>query len=108
MLLKARHSAAGWAAVLLFSCAALPAGWVLLNAGLEPHVQKYGLVFSGTQFLLGPDRQHLLSTGALFARWVVVYISVVAVIAFGAWLFNALVMSEGTTSRQREAAAEAF
>jgi hypothetical protein len=106
VLLKATDSAAGWVAALLFSCVALPAGWVLLNAGLERQVQKYDLVFSGTQFLLGPDRRHALGAGALFARWAVVYVSAVAVIAFGAWLFRVLVMREDAISRRREAAAE--
>jgi hypothetical protein len=105
--LNATRSAAGWVTVLLFSCAALPAGWLLLNAGLDQQIQKYDLTFSGTQFLLGPDRRHVLGAGALFARWAVVYIGAVAVIAFGAWLFRALVMREETISRRREAPAEA-
>jgi len=107
VLLKATQSGAGWVAALLFSCAAFPVGWILLNAGLERRVQKYDVVFSGTQFLLGPDRRHALGAGALFTRWAVVYISAVAVIAFGAWLYRVLVMREGTISRRREAAAEA-
>lgn len=57
---------------VLFSVAALPFGWWLLNQGLEQHVEKYGFVFSGTQFLLGPDRAKLLGPELLFLRWCLV------------------------------------
>jgi hypothetical protein len=90
VLLNATQSVARGAWALLYSVAAVPAGWALLNRGLEQQVQKYNLVFSGTQFLLGPDRQHSLGGGALFTRWAVVYTGAVAVIVCGAWLFNAL------------------
>lgn len=55
--------------VAFFSLAALPAGWWLINQGLEQNVEKYGVVFSGVQFLLGADRTNLLSQNALLARW---------------------------------------
>ena len=53
-----------WSMAMAFAVAAIPVGWLLLGLGLEQHVQKYGLVFSGTQFLLGADRQHTLSQAA--------------------------------------------
>lgn len=62
---------------------ALPAGWWLLNAGLDPAVEKYGQVFSGAQFLLGPDRQQLLSDSVLQLRWFAVQLALVTVIAMG-------------------------
>lgn len=61
----------------------LPLGWWLVNHGLEANVHKYGMTFSGLQFLLGPDRSHDLSTAALFARWSVVYLGAVVVFATG-------------------------
>lgn len=64
----------------------VPIGWWLLTHGLEPEVRKYGLVFSGTQFLLGPDRRHLLSEEVLFLRWTVVQLGAIAVAAAGARL----------------------
>jgi hypothetical protein len=73
-----------WLAAIALSIAAIPLGWWLLGLGLEQQVQKYGLVFSGTQFLLGADRQHTLSQAALFARWTVVQVGCVAVIVAGA------------------------
>lgn len=62
--------------------------WIVavLIQGLEPRIQKYDLVFSGVQFLLGPDRQHHLTLEDLFARWTVVQLAAVAVLATGARL----------------------
>jgi hypothetical protein len=62
----------------------VPVGWWLLNQGLGQQVHKYDLVFSGVQFLLGPDRKHLLSPEILFLRWSVVQLAGVLVIAVGA------------------------
>jgi VanZ family protein len=76
---------AGVAMTLLF----LPCGWWLLTHGLEPQVHKYGSVFSGVQFLLGPDRQHHLSEQALFLRWSLVQLGGVLVASTGAWLARA-------------------
>lgn len=61
----------------------IPAGWWLLNEGLEPRVEKYSRVFSGVQFLLGPDRVRLLDESILFLRWVGVQTAAIAVIATG-------------------------
>ena len=54
-----------------------------VNEGLEQNIHKYGQVFSGVQFLLGPDRAHKLSQEVLFLRWGVVQIGVVVVTACG-------------------------
>lgn len=72
---------------------AVPLGWWLLNQGLEPQVEKYENVFSGAQFLLGPDRVHLLSTQVLFMRWVAVQTGATLVIATGGWLGLAVLHS---------------
>jgi hypothetical protein len=80
-----------WRAAVAFSIAAIPLGWFLLGAGLEQHVDKYGLVFSGTQFLLGPDRQHSLSEATLFMRWAVVQTGGVAMLFVGAWIAHSVV-----------------
>lgn len=69
----------------------VPLGWLLLNLGLESQVEKYGNVFSGAQFLLGPDRSHLMAEGKLFVRWAVVQTGFVITVAMGirfaqAWL----------------------
>lgn len=71
---------------LLASALALPLGWWLLNQGLDPAVEKYGNVFSGAQFLLGPDRRHLLPPDVLMWRWFVVQAGAVALISAGLWL----------------------
>jgi hypothetical protein len=44
----------------------IPIGWWLLNLGLILDLHKYEKVYSGVQFLLGPDRTHTLSSSALF------------------------------------------
>jgi hypothetical protein len=86
LLMRAADRWAWRPAALVFSIVAIPVGWVLLGAGLERHIEKYGLVFSGTQFLLGPDRQRSLSDAALFIRWAVVQGGGVTVIFIGAWI----------------------
>ena len=83
-MLSAASSWRRWSMAVAFVVAALPVGWLLLGLGLEQHVQKYGLVFSGTQFLLGADRQHTLTGTALFARWTALQTAAVAVIFAGA------------------------
>jgi hypothetical protein len=62
----------------------IPVGWWLLNQGLEQQVHKYDLIFSGVQFLLGPDRKNVLGPEVLFLRWGVVQLAGVLVIAVGA------------------------
>jgi VanZ family protein len=93
-------SSSRWISALAISAVCVAASWVLLNAGLEPRVQKYSAVFSGAQFLLGPDRQHHLATATLFARWAVVYAGSVVVIAVGAWLGEELMRGLRTTWRR--------
>lgn len=72
--------------VIVASLAALPLGWGLLNLGLEPNVEKYGYTFSGAQFLLGPDREHLLTDLELFMRWCAVQTGFVLVTATGIFI----------------------
>lgn len=69
--------------VLLSSIAAVPLGWWLLNHGLDEAIEKYEQIFSGVQFLLGPDRSHLLNQDVLFWRWCVVQLAVVATMGLG-------------------------
>lgn len=61
----------------------IPLAWWLLNFGINHQVQKYGLTFSGLQFLLGPDRSDLLSEESLFTRWLVVQFAVIVIFALG-------------------------
>lgn len=84
-VLRARHP--GWAlASLPVLAVSFPLGWWLLNQGLEQRVDKYGQVFSGTQFLLGPDRTHALSQQMLFLRWAVLQGGAMLVLGVGLWL----------------------
>ncbi|SHL78817.1 VanZ like family protein [Nitrosospira sp. Nsp11] len=69
--------------VIIGSIAGLPVGWWLLSMGLEPNVEKYGFTFSGIQFLLGPDREHLLSNLELFVRWCAVQLGFIIIVALG-------------------------
>jgi hypothetical protein len=84
---------------------ALPVGWWLLNQGLEAHVNKYDLVFSGAQFLLGPDRRHALTEAELFARWSIVQLGGVIVAAVGARLALSLPAAALAAIRGRREAA---
>jgi hypothetical protein len=83
---------------VVVTIAAIPAGWQLLNLGLEQHVEKYGAVFSGAQFLLGPDRTHSLSRSMLFIRWTALQLGMVLVTFTGAWIVHRLI--EPTLPRQ--------
>lgn len=83
-LVSAGRSWRRWSIAIAFVVAAIPVGWLLLCLGLEQHIHKYGLVFSGTQFLLGADRQRTLSQATLFARWTAVQTAAVAVMGAGA------------------------
>jgi len=73
----------GAAAAVVGTAAALAVSWWLLTHGLEPQVQKYGNVFSGAQFLLGPDRTQLLPPSELLLRWAIVYLGGLLVVAAG-------------------------
>lgn len=68
---------------VLFSLVTIPTGWWLINQGLEQNVEKYGNLFSGVQFLLGPDRTHLLSQNTLLARWCLVQVAGVLIVGLG-------------------------
>ncbi|HNY41303.1 MAG TPA: hypothetical protein PKJ41_12950, partial [Bryobacteraceae bacterium] len=46
-------------------------------------IEKYEQIFSGVQFLLGPDRSHLLSQDVLFWRWCAVQLTLVAAMGLG-------------------------
>lgn len=88
--------------VVVVSVIAVPLGWFFLNQGLEENVGKYGLNFSGVDFLLGPDRENLMSRSALFGRWFVVQIAAVVGLAFGALLYMRWsCSSESNTSNER-------
>jgi hypothetical protein len=107
LLIRAAAQPRWWPAAIALTIAALPAGWALLSLGLEPHVEKYGYVFSGAQFLLGPDRKNTLSESALFARWVALQAGLVVVTFIGAWIAHHVVLAASgadTTSRRSRAA----
>jgi hypothetical protein len=71
---------------------ALAGGYLLLLAGTEPALTKYGRTFSGLQFLLSEDRSHLASGGALFLRYALAFVAgviLIAVTQHPAWLAGA-------------------
>ena len=61
----------------------LPLGWYLVTSGLSAPVQKYGLTFTGADFLLGPDRRDIFPRNELMLRWAAVQLCAVAALAFG-------------------------
>ena len=75
-----------WLAIFASILSVYP-GWILINAGLTDNVGKYGLSFSGVDFLLGPDRRHLLSKAELFLRWSVVQTATIWILASGSALY---------------------
>jgi hypothetical protein len=109
VLLRARRSLGAAIVAVLASAACVVATWFLLNAGLEQQVHKYSFVFSGTQFLLGPDRQHGLSGRMLFARWGLVYAGAVGVVTVGVWIAESTIAGVRATwaNSRRSAVPEA-
>jgi len=93
------------ASILVFSAAALPLGWWLLNQGLESQIEKYSAIFSGAQFLLGPNRTRLLSEETLFLRWCAVQTGAAVVLGTGLWLGRALFVRPLPDSKANPAAA---
>ena len=82
--------------------AAIPLGYVLLQQGLEPALEKYGRTFAALQFLLSEDREHLSSGAALQLRYALAFLALAFAIALtqhGAW-----VAAAATPSAPSEAA----
>ena len=90
LVLRARRSVVSSLVTIVVSVACSRGDVVPAERGLEQHIQD-SFAFSGTQFFLGPDRQHGLSRATLFARWAVVYAAGVCVIVAGAWIAEAIV-----------------
>jgi hypothetical protein len=105
LLLGATAGARWWPVAIAAVIVSIPVGWTLLNLGLEAHVEKYGAVFSGTQFLLGPDRRHALPVWTLFGRWAALQAAAVGVTFVGAWIAQRSLLATGgaATSKYRRA-----
>ncbi len=69
---RTRHAASWVTAIFIFVFGA-GIGWLLLRFGLVQQLHKYGLTYSGVQFLFGPDRIATLTDSALFLRWCAAY-----------------------------------
>jgi len=79
-----RHPKAGAVlAAVAVVAVSLPLGWLLFKNGLSPVVTKYGNVFSGVDFLLGPDREELLPDAVLMGRWFVLQVAAIAALTLG-------------------------
>src|SRR5690606_5013771 len=61
----------------------LPVSWFLLTKGLSPAVEKYGMFYSGVQFLLGPARKEMLPDSVLQLRWMALYLDLLLLGAAG-------------------------
>lgn len=79
-----RHPKAGAVlAAVVVVAVSLPLGWLLFKNGLSPVVTKYGNVFSGVDFLLGPDREELLPDAVLMGRWFALQVAAIAALTLG-------------------------
>ena len=88
--------------IFVFTVAAFPLGWFFIKNGLVSSFVKYSNMYSGIDFLLGPDRKHLLSQSALFVRWVLLQAGIVTGLAYGQRI--ALVSLEGKLKSETPAA----
>jgi VanZ family protein len=70
--------------LIIATVASAPAGYALIQSGLQEYVVKYGQVFSALQFLLSPSRYELLSVDILTA----VFISLHFVLMFAIFSIN--------------------
>ena len=62
-----------WLFALLAISVSFPLSYWILNQALEIVIIKYDQVFSGLQFLLSPDRDHLVAEQNLLLRYFVAY-----------------------------------
>ncbi len=76
--------------VLFAICLSVPLGWQLLVIGTNPRLDKYGQVFSARQFLLSPDREHLLDDYSLLIRFAIVQIVSVGFLTLGMLIASAI------------------
>jgi VanZ family protein len=77
--------------IVALTVAAIPAGWYLLNEGLVTEFKKYTTTYSGVDFLLGPDRENLLSKNELFGRWTAVQLGLVFCFSYGASIISSAI-----------------
>jgi VanZ family protein len=63
----------------------VPLGYALLQSGLEPNVQKFGVSFSGLQFLLSTSRQSYAAGWELGLRYLSFHVAVIGLIALAQW-----------------------
>jgi len=87
-------------AAVFLSLLAIPLGWWLINQGLEQHIVKYDAVFPGVQFLIGPDRNNLLSQSELLIRWSLVQIAGVLILAWGVRIGKDAFLVSNRSSRE--------
>ncbi len=89
LVVKSVEAKGRWIGLGILACVvAVPLGWWLLNQGIDPAVEKYGQIFSGVQFLLGQDRNQIISIDTLFLRWCFVQVAGVTTLATGVILGN--------------------
>ncbi|MEJ6005087.1 VanZ family protein [Paucibacter sp. AS339] len=77
-LLASRRRIA-WA--LVGTLISLPVGYLLLVNGTEPLLVQHNRAFSALQFLLSADREHYVTGPALWGRFAVAHLSIIALIA---------------------------
>ena len=88
-----------WIFALLAISASFPLSYWILSQALEIVIIKYDQVFSGLQFLLSPDRDHLVAEQDLMLRYFLAYF----VFLFGlGWLgFSALSNIHSKTQKNK-------
>ena len=81
---------------LLLAGASIPFGWMALDLGTAPAIEKYGSVFSAMQFLLSPDRRHYAGGMDLMLRYAIAHGAGLAALA----LAQAPVWAQGRIRRR--------
>jgi hypothetical protein len=71
-----------WLFSLLAIVASFPLSYWLLNQGLEVVILKYDQAFTALQFLLSPDREHLVAESNLMQRYFLAYFALLSVMGW--------------------------
>lgn len=72
-----------WRLAVVWSLVSLWPGWLLLQAGTESVILKYGKAFSALQFLLSPGRDAYAEDADLFLRFAAAHMGLLCLLAAG-------------------------
>lgn len=88
-----------WRSAAVWSLASLWPGWLLVQAGTESVILKYGQVFSALQFLLSPGRDAYAQDNELFLRFAAAHMALLCLLAAGLFVTWTWLRRDGKSNR---------